>query len=157
MLSNDVPKPFVAVLRPDIEATKSENQLSFYNSENTFRIIRDRWQIPLGNMLAVLTLDDDKNVIGFHVFDYIENVTEKELIEWPVRVALLNHAKYVVLVHNHFMGDLTVTTKEYMRAMMTTERLRPLQIRLLDHMIVTQSKIDYTSVADCPIMCKTLL
>jgi len=58
-----------------------------------------------------------------------------------VRSAVLKNAKSIVLVHNHPSGDVTPSSADILVTNKVNEGLKAIDIRLLDHLIISKSNV----------------
>ena len=95
----------------------------------------------------LLSLDDSKQVLGCTQLAYGTPGSAHLPIRALVKEALLRKAGYVVLAHNHPSGIRAPSQEDVQSTLALQELLRPLDVRLLDHMIFTDS--GYCSLAEC--------
>ena len=99
----------------------------------------DLHNLPYEKMV-MLTLNSQHDVVG--CFE-ISRGTVDEATVYPREIALrclLTNAKAVILTHNHPSGSLNPSTADMDITRRIDDVLRMLDIRLLDHIIVTSNK-----------------
>ena len=103
------------------------------------KLLYDMDKLPYEKMV-MLTLNSQHDVVG--CFE-ISRGTVDEATVYPREIAtraLLTNAKAVILTHNHPSGSLNPSKADADLTRRIDDVLRMLDIRLLDHIIVTSDK-----------------
>ncbi len=95
----------------------------------------------------LLSLDDSRRVLGCTQLAHGTPGSTYLPLRTLVKEALMKKASYVVLAHNHPSGIRTPSQEDIQSTLALHELLLPLDIRLLDHMIFTDS--GYCSLVEC--------
>lgn len=95
----------------------------------------------------LLTLDDSKSVLSCTQLAIGTAEATFLPLRMLVKEALVKKASYVVIAHNHPSGARTPSKEDIQSTFALRDLLQPLDIRLLDHLIFTES--GYCSLVEC--------
>ncbi|MDR0919618.1 MAG: hypothetical protein LBM93_10310 [Oscillospiraceae bacterium] len=87
-----------------------------------------------------VALNDDLNILGCGVISTGSINLAPVNVKNIVKFAYSYNTPYIVLAHNHPNGDLTITEDDISTTRFLTNTLRPVNVILLDHIIVAADK-----------------
>lgn len=104
--------------------------------ESVVKFCRSRLAGLKNETFMAIFLDVKNKVLGF---DILQEGTIDKTVLFPrklVESALAKNASGIILVHNHTSGDITPSSYDKSLTREIADTLKPLDLRLLDHLIV---------------------
>lgn len=128
---------------------KASNRIKITNSGTSFDILRKSWddnKIEYVEEFKILLLDQGNKVLGIKsisVGGVAGTVVDPKVI---FQAALKANASNIILCHNHPSGNLNPSEADKMLTKKIVQGGKFLDIKILDHIIVTDEK--YLSFSD---------
>lgn len=129
----------------------AEERIHVSTSQEVFSLLRDIWNeetIELKETAKVLLLNRANHVLG--IYNLSEGGTAGTVMDQRLifSSAILANASSIILAHNHPSGNIQPSITDIELTKRIKASGETLNVILLDHIIVTKSRHDYTSFAD---------
>ncbi|ARN79438.1 DNA repair protein [Nonlabens spongiae] len=132
-----------------IYSSGSEPKRKIKDSASTYELIIENWNldtIEFVEEVKILLLNNANEVLGFHFLGRGGSSSCVIDVKIILSVALKAHASGIVVIHNHPSGKLVASEADKSITRKIQKACQLLDIRLLDHLIITKS--GYLSFAD---------